>query len=138
MLRNRKETLFTIISMLIVVAMGLFFKYYKGIASEWFNNSFSTLFYEIFWCLFIFLWVRQPKSVKKIPIWVFIGTCIIEFLQLWKPPLLQQIRATFVGRMILGTTFVWSDFIYYIFGSLLGWLWLWQLQRLCNAKKAAS
>ena len=138
MLRNRKETLFTIISMLIVMTMGLFFKYYKGIASEWLNNSFSTLFYEIFWCLFIFLWIRHPKAVNKIPVWVFIGTCIIEFLQLWKPPLLQQIRATFVGRMILGNTFVWSDFIYYIFGSLLGWLWLWQLQRVCNAKKASS
>jgi len=122
--------------MLSVVTLGLFFKYYQGVGSEWFNNSFSTLFYEIFWCLFIFLWVRNTSAVERIPIWVFIGTCILEFLQLWKPPLLQQIRSTFVGKMILGNTFVWSDFLYYILGSILGWLWLRQLNRINNAQKS--
>ena len=31
---------------------------------------------------------------------------------------------------LLGTTFVWSDFIYYVFGAVLGRLWLGVVCRL--------
>jgi hypothetical protein len=37
---------------------------------------------------------------------------------------LQQIRGTFIGGAVLGTTFVWLDFPHYILGCLLAWLWM--------------
>ncbi len=133
--RNRQINI--IISLLIVTGMGFFFKFYGGIGRQWFNNSSAAIFYEIFWCLFAYLFVRGRNAVNQIPLWVFVITCILEFLQLWHPPLLKQIRSTLVGRLILGTTFTWWDFPYYAIGCIFGWLWLRQLDKN-NTKKYQS
>ncbi|MBE9036881.1 DUF2809 domain-containing protein [aff. Roholtiella sp. LEGE 12411] len=81
---------------------------------------------------------RSRAAVIQIPLWVFVITCILEFLQLWHPRLLEEIRATLIGKWLLGTTFVWWDFPYYALGCVLGWLWLRQLQRISYAKKSQS
>ncbi len=126
-----------IMSLLIVIGMGFFFKFYSGFGRQWFNNSGAAVFYEIFWCLFAYLFVKGRNAVNQIPLVVFIITCILEILQLWHPLLLEQMRSTLVGRLVLGTTFSWWDFIYYALGSILGWLWLRQLDK-SNAKKYQS
>ncbi|MDA0673585.1 MAG: DUF2809 domain-containing protein, partial [Cyanobacteria bacterium] len=56
-------------------------------------------------------------------------TCALDFLQLWQPPLLEAIRATLPGRLVLGNTFTWGDFPYYFIGCGMGWLWLRAIQR---------
>lgn len=136
MLRHRNQTIFIILSVLIVVPMGFLFKYYNGPAHHWFNDYGASVFYEIFWCLFAFLFFRSRAAVIQIPIWIFVITCILEFLQLWHPPLLEEIRATLIGKLLLGTTFVWWDFPHYVLGCVLGWLWLQQLQKIGYAKKS--
>ena len=138
MFHNRKQTKLIIIYILIVIAMGFFFKYYSGIGHQWLNNYGAAIFYELFWCLFAFGFFISKKAVIQIPIWVFILTCIIEFLQLWHPPLLEAIRATLIGKLLLGTTFAWWDFPHYLLGSIFGWLWLEKLQKIDNAKKSKS
>ncbi len=132
---TRNKQINIIISLLIVIGMGFFFKFYNGFGRQWFNNNGAAIFYEIFWCLFAFLLVKSRRATSQIPLWVFIITCILEFLQLWHPPVLQQIRATFVGRLLLGSTFSWWDFPHYVIGCILGWLWLRQLDKKSNAKK---
>ena len=124
---NASQRLYTIFSLLIVVAMGFLFKFYTGVARQWFNNSGAAVFYEIFWCLFVFLLVPGRKAVIQIPLWVFGVTCGLEFLQLWHPPILEQFRSTFLGRMLIGTTFSWWDFPHYLLGCLLGWFLLRQI-----------
>ena len=138
MRQNRKQTIFIIFELLIVIPMGFLFKYYPGPAHEWFNDYGAAVFYEIFWCLFAFLFVRSRAAVKQIPIWVFVITIILELLQLWHPPLLEALRATLIGKLLLGTTFAWWDFPHYVLGSVLGWLWLRQLKKIENAKKSQS
>ncbi|WP_017651939.1 DUF2809 domain-containing protein [Fortiea contorta] len=133
---NPRQSIYLILSLLIVVAMGFLFKYYTGPAHQWFNDYGAAVFYEIFWCLFAFWFFPTRTAIKQIPFWVFIITCILEVLQLWHPPLLENMRATLIGKLLLGTTFVWWDFLYYALGCILGWLWLRQLQGLSNAKKS--
>jgi hypothetical protein len=135
MLQHRNQTIFITISIFIVVPMGLLSKFYTGPAHQWFNDYGGDILYEIFWCLFAFCFFRSRAAIIKIPIWVFVITCILEFLQLWHPPLLNQIRATLIGKLLLGTTFVWWDFPHYLLGCVLGWLWLRQLQKIGYAKK---
>ncbi|WP_035139467.1 ribosomal maturation YjgA family protein [Fischerella sp. PCC 9605] len=135
---KKTQTLYIFISLLIVVAMGFFFKYYSGPAHKWFNDYGAAVFYEIFWCLFAFWFFRSPSATIQIPVWVFIITCILEFLQLWHPLFLEQFRATLIGKWLVGTTFVWWDFPHYALGSVLGWLWLRQLQIKGYAKKSQS
>ncbi|MEA5604297.1 DUF2809 domain-containing protein [Nostoc sp. UHCC 0252] len=136
MLRPSNQTRFIIISILIVVPMGLLSKFYSGPAHQWFNDYAGDILYEIFWCLFAFYFFRSRIAIIQIPIWVFVITCILEFLQLWHPPLLNEIRATWIGKLLLGTTFVWWDFPHYLLGCILGWLWLRQLQKIGHAKKS--
>ena len=128
----------TILSLLIVTPLGFLSKLYYGPGYKWFNDYAGDILYEIFWCLFFFLLIPSRKAVRQIPLWVLIITCILEFLQLWKPPLLQQIRATFWGKTLLGTTFVWLDFPHYVIGCLIGWLWLWQIWRIHQIEAMAG
>lgn len=138
---NAIQWLYSVVSLLIIIVMGFLFKFYTGPAHEWFNNYGAAVFYEIFWCLFVFLLL--PRTVRQIPLWVFGVTCGLEFLQLWHQPMLEQFRSTFLGRMLIGTTFSCWDFPHYVLGCVLGCLWLKQLvaitpDRNVNAPKASS
>ena len=126
-MRLQKLRFLTIASLIIVTPLGFLSKFYRGPLDWWFNDYGGAILYEIFWCLFFFLLIPKRQAIAKISIWVFIVTCILEILQLWHPPFLQAIRATFWGRTLLGTTFVWWDFPHYAIGCAIGWLWLQQI-----------
>ncbi|MEL7036923.1 MAG: DUF2809 domain-containing protein [Cyanobacteria bacterium J06592_8] len=110
-----------------LVPIGLASKFYQGPLEFWINNSFSSIFYEMFW-IFLVLLIWPQLSPGWVSFWVFIVTSILEFMQLWKPPFLQAIRATLMGRLLLGVSFVWTDFIYYVIGCTVGWLILRSLK----------
>ena len=125
---SSKRVKWTLISILIVVPLGLYSKFYSGEAEHWVNDSFGGVLYVIFWCLFVFLFLGNTKP-WKIATGVLAITCFLEFLQLWNPPLLQYLRGYFIGRTVLGTTFAWLDFPYYLAGVGIGWLWMKFLQK---------
>jgi hypothetical protein len=117
------ENLKILFSLLIIVPVGFYSKFYSGLGESWVNNSLGGVFYEIFWCLVLFLFFRHLKP-GVIAIIVLAATCLLEFLQLWRSPFLEFLRSNFIGATILGTTFAWSDFPYYFLGSGIGWVWL--------------
>ncbi len=112
------------LSLLLVVAIGLGLKLYPGPHRAWFNNSAAGMAYEAFWCLAVFFIWPSRALINRIVIGVFVATCALEVLQLWRPPLLETVRSTFIGKALLGTTFAWSDFVYYALGCAVGWGWL--------------
>jgi len=115
-----KYRLLIVLALIVIVPVGFLTKFYTGPAQLWVNNSLGGLFYEIFWCLSFAFLVPTSKPIK-IALWVFIATCSLEFLQLWHPPFLEFVRNNFIGRTILGNSFNWSDFPYYIIGSSMGY-----------------
>jgi hypothetical protein len=117
-----RTRIWTIVSLLIIVPVGFYAKFYTGPAANWVNNSLSGLFYVIFWCLLIFLMVAHKPGV--IALAVLLVTCTLEFAQLWHLPVLEFARSNFFGRTLLGTYFTWSDFPYYFLGCGIGWLWM--------------
>lgn len=128
MLMNRKRLLI-LLSLIVITPIGFMTRFYNGPAQDWVSDSLGGLFYEIFWCL-IFAFILNKASPLKIAIWVFTATCSLEFLQLWHPPFLEIIRGSFIGRTIIGNSFNWNDFPYYIIGSGMGYFWLVAIQRL--------
>jgi Protein of unknown function (DUF2809) len=113
--------LWTIGTAIALVPLGYFIRFH-GSGSEWLNDVLGSVIYEMFWiALFLGAWPKIPPI--KIAVAVGIATCALEFLQLWHPPLLQTLRATLPGRLILGNTFSWLDFPAYLVGSTLGYLW---------------
>ncbi len=123
-----KKVRWTLISILIIVPLGIYSKFYSGQAARWVNDSLGGVLYVIFWCLFAFLFLSNTKPWKIAAV-VFAVTCFLEFLQLLHPSFLEYFRSNFVGRTILGTTFTWSDFPYYLVGCGIGWLWMKSLQK---------
>ncbi|MDZ7261018.1 MAG: DUF2809 domain-containing protein [candidate division KSB1 bacterium] len=113
-----------LISLLIVTPLGFMTKFYRGPSAWWFNDYAGGLLYEVFWCLVvIFIWPRA--SALMVAGWVLVVTCLLEFLQLYhSSPFLEAIRATFIGRTLIGTSFAWWDFPYYVIGCGMGWLWI--------------
>ncbi|MBW4600963.1 MAG: DUF2809 domain-containing protein [Calothrix sp. FI2-JRJ7] len=112
-----------LISIIFIVPLGYFVRFAQGFGYPELYDFLGSVAYEIFWILLVAF--VYPKAS---PLWTAVGVCVatcgIEFLQLWKPPFLQAARATLLGRLVLGNTFVWSDFISYFFGSFAGWLWM--------------
>ena len=47
---------------------------------------------------------------------------MVELLQLVDWSILNYVRSTLPGRLVLGQGFLWSDFIFYAVGVILGML----------------
>lgn len=118
-----------VLSLLMITPAGLGLKLYKGPGQGWLNDYAAGVLYEVFWCLvFYLLWPRRELATR-IAVGVLGVTCVLEVLQLWHPWVLEQVRATFMGRALIGTTFSWWDFPHYALGCVLGWLWMRGIQR---------
>ncbi len=111
-----------------VAVLGFAAKFYRGPAESWVADSLGGLLYVVFWCLVV-LWIRPSASPARTAAGVFIVTCLLEFSQLSDAALLQSIRRSFLGRTLIGTTFVPSDFLYYALGGAAGWILLDRLRR---------
>jgi hypothetical protein len=120
--KNRHLIIF--LSLLVITPLGLLSKKYTGIGQQWVRDYAGDILYEIFWCLLVFWFIPKRKAIDWIPIWVFAVTCAIEFWQLVQTPILQSVRSSFLGRLLLGNSFSWWDFPHYLVGCLIGWLWL--------------
>lgn len=119
------------IIILVLIPLGFYTKYYIGPGHKWVFNSLGGLLYVLFWCLLTGLIFPKTKPFKIVAL-VFILTSMIEFLQLWHPPFLQEIRKSFIGKTLLGNSFNANDFIYYLLGSLIGFLILKWINRIYN------
>ena len=128
-MRSRSRfRVFLFVSLVVLIPLGIGTKLYQGPGERWFHNFAGAVLYEIFWILLVvFLWPRA--SPLRVCLGVLFATVVIECLQLWHPAWLTAIRATLVGRGLLGSTFSYWDFPYYILGCALGWGWLHGLAR---------
>ena len=103
----------------IVTPLGFLSKLYSGPGVEWVANHAGGFLYVVFWIVLVLaLAPRLPGAA--VAAGVLAATCALEVAQLWHPPALERIRATFLGHALLGSTFEASDFAYYVAGALVG------------------
>jgi len=119
-----------VISMLVVVPLGLLCKKYTGFGQESIHGNCGDIFYEIFWCLFVFCLIPTRQAANRIPIFVFFFGCLVELTQAWQTPFLDLLRSHLLGKLLLGTAFDWREFPTYALGSVIGWLWLLSIMRV--------
>jgi Protein of unknown function (DUF2809) len=121
MSKSLSYRLLLLLSILVIVPVGYLIRF-SSLTPDWLPDLMGSLAYEIFWVLgVVLLWPRV--SLRGAAVGVCLATCGLEFLQLWQAPELMALRQTFLGRLILGNTFTWSDFPAYFLGSFCGWLW---------------
>ncbi|MEM1367883.1 MAG: DUF2809 domain-containing protein [Cyanobacteria bacterium P01_H01_bin.15] len=111
------------VSLAILVILGLASKRYQGWEAEWVNHFAGDILYVLFWVL-LAAWIFPGQSRTKLAGIVLAVTCLIEALQLLQTEPIVQLRSTWWGPWLLGTTFSWADFVYYALGGILAWLWL--------------
>jgi hypothetical protein len=87
--RLSKKRSWSLLSLVLVVPLGLYTKFYSGPAAIWVNNSLGGVFYEIFWCLLIFIVIDGGKPWVIATV-VLVITCFLEFLQLWHHPVAAE------------------------------------------------
>lgn len=104
----------------VVTPLGFLSKFYSGPGASWVADNAGGFLYVVFWIAVVLALVPR-LSGAAVAASVLIATCALEFAQLWHPPLLERIRATFLGHALLGSTFAWSDFPYYFAGALVGY-----------------
>ncbi len=114
------KTLKISILLIIVIPLGFYTKFYQGPLSSMVHNYLGGLLYVIFWMLVAALIFPKTDNFK-IALYVLIFTIIIEFSQLWHPAFLETLRNNFIGVTILGNSFTWYDFPWYVAGAAAGY-----------------
>lgn len=110
------------LALVLVTPLGFATKLYAGPGSVWVNHFAGGVLYVLFWVLGV-LAVAPRLSPGRVAAAVLAATCGLELLQLWHPPLLEAVRATFLGRTLIGASFSLWDFPHYLLGAALGaWL----------------
>ncbi len=105
--------------LLITFFLGVGSFFMRGTVVDDFANHAGGSLYVLAWIFFI-LMLAPRFAPLQVCVVVLLGTCAIEVLQLWHLPILEAARGTLPGRILLGTTFVWSDFPAYGAGALVG------------------
>jgi hypothetical protein len=118
--RAGRERLAYLAMLAVITPLGFATKFYHGPGHAWVADHAGGLLYVTFWILLAMLLAPQ-LPVRRVAAGVLLVTCILEFLQLWHPPLLERVRATFLGRALIGSDFDWGDFPYYFLGALAGY-----------------
>ena len=93
----------------------------RGTAVDSLANHAGGFSYVLAWIFFI-LMLFPRFTPLKVCIAVLLVTCALEVLQLWHPPVLEAVRSTLFGQVLIGTTFSWSDFPAYGIGAFVGWI----------------
>jgi len=78
---------------------------------------------DVLWAAMVYFILRffmLKASVLKITLISIVISYAIEFGQLYKAEWIDNMRHTFLSRMILGETFFWGDLLSYTVGILIG------------------
>ena len=134
----QSERMLLLWAMAVIVPAGFFVKFWvPGPLRHWCSAYGAAVLYEIFWILVLRL-VALRLAPLKCGVIVLIVTCLLEFAQPWHPPFLEAIRHTFIGAVLIGTTFDPWDFPHYVVGSILGVLLALAIQRRSAASQTRT
>jgi hypothetical protein len=92
---------------------------------QWYFSLIANYGGDVFWStmfFFIFRFLWSAGALWKIALYTFSFSLAVEISQLYHAVWIDKIRATFLGSMLLGNTFLWSDILCYLVGTVLGWL----------------
>lgn len=111
-----------IVFCLVTVMMCLAYAGFRQSLPAWWREHGGGIPYVMFWIAFAYAWFPQRRHLMMISVLAVLGTCLLEFLQLWQPAWLTSFRGTRFGAALLGNQFSWQDFPPYFYGGLLSYL----------------
>jgi hypothetical protein len=114
MKRNRS---FYFVAGCIVVPLALASRQYSASLPEFLKkNSADTL-----WALMVFIvlgWIYPRWSTLRVSVSALLISYAVEISQLYHRPWIDNLRHTWLGGLILGYGFLWSDLVCYTIGVI--------------------
>ena len=116
MKRNR---LVYVLLIILTIGLGLASRRWGYLLPE-FISKYSG---DTLWAIMVFLimgFIFKDKSTWIIACYAIIFSISIEISQLYHGELIDSIRGTRLGGLVLGYGFLWSDIVCYIIGIMIG------------------
>ena len=127
----KRKRIISGLCILILIPLGFIAKEYHGTGAYIVSDKLAGMLYVIFWSLLAYF-IFYRVNMKVLVLSVFAITCLLEFLQLISTPLLSTIRSNYFGRALIGNSFNWSDFIFYILGSIISYFIICRINKLSD------
>ena len=105
-----KLRIFYLSGIAVLIALGLFSRRVKFVPAACGDALWAMMVY----CCFRIVLIRKPMIISAVA--ALITSFAIEFSQMLTPDWLVKIRSTFLGHMLLGQGFLWSDLLAYTIG----------------------
>ena len=108
--KARKLRICYLAGIAVLIALGLLSRRVKFVPSACGDALWAMMVY----CCFRIVLIRKPMIISAMA--ALITSFAIEFSQMLTPDWLVKIRSTFLGHMLLGQGFLWSDLLAYTIG----------------------
>lgn len=104
-------------ALLILCAAGLLVRSRHAVSPSFLTTYFPDAAWTMaVYCGFGLLFCRDARLHFPLALGV---SFLVELSQLWRTPLLEALRSTTLGGLVLGYGFLWSDLVCYAVGALL-------------------
>ena len=116
----QKKILMSLIGSILLIPIGLYSRHVSWIPEE---------MGDALWAMFVFcLWriILVKKSLRQVAFISLAHSFLVEFSQLIRWSWLVSFRSTFIGHMMLGQGFLWTDLLAYLIGILFIY-WVFRL-----------
>lgn len=109
----QRKILVSLIGIIVLIPLGLYSRHLKWIPEE----TGDALWAMMVFCLWRIILVKQ--SLRPVAIISLTHSFLVEFSQILRWSWLVSFRSTFIGHMMLGQGFLWTDLLAYLIGILL-------------------
>ena len=108
--KERKLRICYLAGIAVLIALGLLSRRVRFVPAACGDALWAMMVY----CCFRIVLIRKPMVISAAA--ALIASFAVEFSQMLTPDWLVKIRSTFLGHMLLGQGFLWSDLLAYTIG----------------------
>ena len=133
MQRFSRHRLLYAIAILVVIVLGLASRRYGLYLPFWLKKNAG----DALWALDVYLFfgfLRPKAAIPTLALAALAFAFFIETTQLYHAPWIDALRAYRLGALILGSGFLWSDFLCYTVGVAIGVLAEWLFLTSCRRR----
>ena len=109
----QKKILISLMGCILLIPIGLYSRHISWIPEE----TGDALWAILVFCLWRIILIK--KSLRLVAFISLTHSFLVEFSQLIRWSWLVSFRSTFIGHMMLGQGFLWTDLLAYLIGILL-------------------
>ena len=109
----KRKILISLIGIVVLIPLGLYSRHISWLP----NETGDALWAMMVFCFWRIILVKS--KLRTVAIVSLTHSFIVEFSQLLRWPWLVSFRDTFVGHMMLGQGFLWTDLVAYVIGIII-------------------